>query len=200
MTDIEKSKKAGVKEILSAIVVVMIGLYFVWPGEQAVAPASQTDTNFELTESGVKSLSPDISSVRLIQQVMSDKPEGYAVEIEINREPTTANNEWNYISQMYVHRLGKLLFEKTQVARLRMAFKSPGDGGTQWYQVRVTRDALPANWRELTYHQFFSMTEPDAHPLQMKSWLCKYYQEYASARPHGSMPEWCAGYADGRFD
>jgi len=56
---------------------------------------------------------------------MSDQPESYAVDLVIMRDPTSADNEWNYLSQMYVHRLGAKLISIPDVSSLSMEFVFP---------------------------------------------------------------------------
>lgn len=188
------ANKVGFKEIVIAIVVVFVGIYIASPS------SGNKDENFKFTDEGIKKLDSDISSVNLIKQVMSDNPESYAVEIEIRRDPFSADNEWNYISQTYIHRIGAKLLEEQQVSRLRIVFISPSDGNRQWAQVKISKKDFPNNWKDFSYHQFFSRTDPDPTTFQTKSWLCKYYQKYESSRPNGAMPAWCDRFMDGRFD
>lgn len=198
-----ESKKIGIKEIILSVIVVTTGLYFLGTQGEQAAPISgeqAAPNSIEFTEAGIKSLDPDIISVNIDKQAMPNNPKSYAVELEIKRDPSNANNEWNYISQTYIHRIGSRLLDMQQVSRLRMVFISPSDGNKQWAQVKISKKDFSGNWKELTYHQFFSRTDPDANTLQIKSWLCRYYSKYESSRPNGTVPLWCERFSDGRFD
>lgn len=199
--DVLKDKKTGEIPSRKNIAAGSIALLIVSIIVAGIFSTPSPPKDFEFTEAGIKSLNSDITSINLIKQVMSaDNQDGYAVEIDIARNPSTADSEWNYLAQMYVDSIGKRLFEKPQVSKIRMVFRSPSNENKQWSQVKITKRSFPENWHDLTYHQFFSYTDPDPSTFQTASWLCHYYSNYDSARPKGEMPKWCEDYADGRFD
>lgn len=141
--------------------------------------------DFDVTEAGIKGLSPSIKKVKITPQI---DPALVYVEMTIEKEPFTGSaQDWNSIAAD-VHHLSRSLLTKPMVTRARFEYVSPQNSGKAWAYVQWHRKDIPDNWNELTYLQFFSLVDPDGSYLQTMRWLCDFYKKYESAVPVSGMP------------
>lgn len=156
----------------------------------ALAACSSGPTDFSVSPEGIKSLSPAITDVSITPQV---DPAQVYVEVKIKKDPYTGGaQDWNSVAADVRH-LALPLFSKPAVARVRIAFKSPENKGIEWAVFFIRAADLPANWRDLTYLEFFSQLDPLPGTLETRRWLCEFYGQYSSARPAGDKLNWCKG-------
>ena len=137
--------------------------------------------DFSLTIEGIKSLDSSISSVGLTPQNATQ--DTYFVELVIKKDPFTGGaQDWNSISSE-VYRFGKTLFEKPEIVRISIIFRSPENNNFEWAKVFIQRDKLPNNWQSLTYLEFFSFSDPIPGNIQAGKWLREFYEKYESSKP-----------------
>jgi hypothetical protein len=153
-----------------------------------LSACSQAPKDFAVTPEGIKSLSPSIAEVSITPQV---DPSQVYVELRITKDPQTGGaQDWNSVAAD-THYLATALFEKTAVARVRMAFKSPANNGLEWAVLFIRKTDLPQGWRGMTYLQFFSELDPLPGALDASRWLCEFYEKYPSSMPDGKRSRHC---------
>ena len=153
-----------------------------------VACGEAEQKGFDLTDAGIKTLDRKIAQVRVSPQVDGSTN---LVEVTIHEDPTFGGSgEWNGIATNS-HRLLSTLFARPDVSRVRISYVSPANKGIDWAQVSMTRSDLPADWKALTYLQFFSRTKPLPGTLETGVWLCEFYQKYESSRPPSGVAARC---------
>lgn len=161
------------KAVLAVSVVCLVGC------------SSDEQKDFDLTEAGIKGLLPSIRKVEITPQI---DPTLVYVQITMEKDPFTGGaQDWNSIAAD-VHGLSKRLLSKPAVIRARFEYISPQNGGKSWAAVQWRRKEIPENWKDLTYLQFFGLTDPLPAGLQTSGWLCEFYGKYESAAPARGTP------------
>lgn len=155
----------------------------VWIVAGMLAACGQTTpSDFSLTQEGVKSLNPKITSVTVIEQI-----DGKTNFVDLTLSESVVwggQSDWN-AAAITSHRLMTQLLSKAEVSRVRFVFYDTANK-IEWAQVKLARADLPPNWSELTYLQVFATAKPVAGTLEAGQWLCDFYAKYASANPPGT--------------
>jgi hypothetical protein len=163
---------------------VLLIAFVVWalPDCSGNEQAKRKAVDFALTEQGIKSLDADIASVDITDQI--DGKTKYVDMTVATKTLWGGHSDWNGVAASS-HRLMSALLSKPEVSRARIVYRS-AENKLDWAQVQVKRSELPANWRELSYLQFFAVSKPVYGSLESGRWLCEFYAKYSLANPPGT--------------
>lgn len=135
----------------------------------------------KLTEQVVKSISPKIKSASIYMQYAGEYKGLNNLDISFNSGLIWGGaQDWNGVATT-VFSMSKALLLRSDIGKITFFISS--DSGEQWATIEVSKTMLPSNWKDLTYLQFFSHTQPTSGSVEAEQWLSEFYSKYSSAIP-----------------
>lgn len=149
---------------------------------EVISPSNDTyPQDNKLTEQVVKSISPKIKSASIYMQYAGEYKGMNNIDILFNSGQIWGGaQDWNGVATTVFNMTTTLLL-RDDIGKITYLVSS--DAGEQWAKIEVSKAMLPNNWKDLTYLEFFSHTQPTSGSVESKQWLGEFYSKYSSAAP-----------------